>query len=486
MVPPPTQVAGDNGLLLQLARDDLAVYTGLVHRTAAGAAAIPPPHLANQFIPALEDDSLGDTLIIAPPDSAKTFSLIAAAGWWLGRDPTQHVAFISNTATQALKRGVAIRDTVALNPIYRAIFPGTRPDVGKGWSEAEWFVRRPDTGDKDPSMLATGVGGPLLGSRIDRGVLDDIADARNMATLGRRDKVRAWLQDTFTTRLTPDARVVMLCTRWHGQDPAAWAADQGWHVVHVDALTPAGASYWPDRWPLRKLACPPGPDGAPTHRSLGGYCWRETTARGQARRGYCRLWRLGTRRFAQQYRGQIVDDASALVKRHLWRTFSALPVGVSRGGIFVDTAHTESQRADYSVVLVAATDGVNVYILDVRRAQVEYPALEAMVQAAKARWGLPIYIEDTLGGKPLWQRLRREVPGVVPWRIEGRSKLARVEACLPYFEAGNVHVLAGAGWVDPLVEEAAAFPDGAHDDQVDAVTMALLTLLTGPRWGAVR
>ena len=31
-----------------------------------------------------------------------------------------------------------------------------------------------------------------------------------------------------------------------------------------------------------------------------------------------------------------------------------------------------------------------------------------------------------------------------------------------------------APWVNDLIEECAAFPNGAHDDQVDAMTQALL------------
>ena len=36
-----------------------------------------------------------------------------------------------------------------------------------------------------------------------------------------------------------------------------------------------------------------------------------------------------------------------------------------------------------------------------------------------------------------------------------------------------------APWVDDFIEECAAFPQGAHDDQVDAMTQALL------RWHAI-
>ena len=46
----------------------------------------------------------------------------------------------------------------------------------------------------------------------------------------------------------------------------------------------------------------------------------------------------------------------------------------------------------------------------------------------------------------------------------------------PLIEAGNIflpHPLYAA-WVNDFIEECAAFPNGAHDDQVDAMTQALL------------
>ena len=51
----------------------------------------------------------------------------------------------------------------------------------------------------------------------------------------------------------------------------------------------------------------------------------------------------------------------------------------------------------------------------------------------------------------------------------------------PLIEAGNVYLPHPqlAPWVNDLIEECAAFPNGAHDDQVDAMTQALL------RWNMV-
>ena len=59
--------------------------------------------------------------------------------------------------------------------------------------------------------------------------------------------------------------------------------------------------------------------------------------------------------------------------------------------------------------------------------------------------------------------------------------MARARAVSPLIEAGNVYLPRPqiAPWVNNFIEECAAFPNGAHDDQVDAMTQALL------RWNMV-
>jgi predicted phage terminase large subunit-like protein len=76
--------------------------------------------------------------------------------------------------------------------------------------------------------------------------------------------------------------------------------------------------------------------------------------------------------------------------------------------------------------------------------------------------------------------LSREIPGILPVNPEG-GKVARAAAVSPLIEAGNIYLPhpLWAPWVSDFIEECAAFPNGAHDDQVDAMTQALL------RWNMV-
>ena len=71
--------------------------------------------------------------------------------------------------------------------------------------------------------------------------------------------------------------------------------------------------------------------------------------------------------------------------------------------------------------------------------------------------------------------LAREIPGIIPVNPEG-GKIGRAAAVSPLIEAGNVYLPHPQlfPWVNDFIEECAAFPNGAHDDQVDAMTQMLL------------
>jgi predicted phage terminase large subunit-like protein len=105
------------------------------------------------------------------------------------------------------------------------------------------------------------------------------------------------------------------------------------------------------------------------------------------------------------------------------------------------------------------------------------PATVRAVRQLTAKWPATIakLIEDKANGSAVIQMLAHEIPGLLPVN-PGGGKVARAAAVSPLIEAGNIFLLHPlyAPWVNDFIEECAAFPNGAHDDQVDAMTQALL------------
>ena len=61
---------------------------------------------------------------------------------------------------------------------------------------------------------------------------------------------------------------------------------------------------------------------------------------------------------------------------------------------------------------------------------------------------------------------------------KGQDKIARINAVSDMFSSGHVW-FPETGWAARTVEEILAFPAGEHDDEVDAMTLALMRIRKG-------
>ena len=108
------------------------------------------------------------------------------------------------------------------------------------------------------------------------------------------------------------------------------------------------------------------------------------------------------------------------------------------------------------------------------RARLDCPGTVKAVRDLTNKWPGTVakLIEDKANGSAVIQMLAQEIPGLLPVNPEG-GKVARAAAVSPLIEAGNVYLPHPlyAPWVNDFIEECAAFPNGAHDDQVDAMTL---------------
>jgi len=403
-----------------------------------------------EWIAALEDQSIRRLLIIAPPGHAKTsWVSIFYPIWRLGYDSTLHFCILSNTARQANRPSVAAREIIKNSNEYHQLFPYIRPDYIKGWAEYEWFVQRQNLADKDASLVAAGVFGPILGARFDELILDDCVDQENSATARQREKVREWMKATAFSRLTANGRVICVMTRWHEHDLAADFMSMGFHVIHMPALGyyGEGRALWPKAWPVARL---------------------EEKRRDQ-----------GSLRFEAMYQGHPTMPQGSVLKRSWWKLEEQWPVAYEDTIQVWDTAFKEGEETDYSVCLTLGLLSGNVYVLDLLRERMEWPELTRAVRSQYRRFTpRVVVIEDRASGQSLLQALRLENVPVMPVKAD-HSKLARTTAVSGFVEAGRVHLPAKAIWIDDLIEECAAFPTGTHDDIVDSLTHGLTYFFLG-------
>lgn len=190
--------------------------------------------------------------------------------------------------------------------------------------------------------------------------------------------------------------------------------------------------------------------------------------------------RLNPRDFASLYQQQPYIEGGNILKSEWWNYYpeDLNPTNFQSLIIAADTAFKKTETADYSVAIVAGlTHEGDIYIVDIHRGRWDYPELRAKLININATWrgrGLrALYVEDKASGQSIIQDLRRESGiAVVPYKVVN-DKVSRINGITPLIQGGRVWLPEKATWLDDFVEECVAFPSGKHDDQVDALSMAV-------------
>jgi predicted phage terminase large subunit-like protein len=186
--------------------------------------------------------------------------------------------------------------------------------------------------------------------------------------------------------------------------------------------------------------------------------------------------RLGSYSFAALYQQRPAPIDGGLFKRAWFKTIDHAPKGLKwkRG---YDLALSTKTSADYTASFRCAFDGRGTLYIDGGfRKRIEFPEqkryiLERMLNESDTEHG----IESALHGAAFVQELRR-TPGFLnrafrSIRVTG-DKFTRALAWANKAEEGSLRLVRGA-WNDTFIDEACSFPNSAHDDQIDAVSIAV-------------
>ena len=180
--------------------------------------------------------------------------------------------------------------------------------------------------------------------------------------------------------------------------------------------------------------------------------------------------------FQQEYEAQFVDMAGARVKRE-WLRHGDPPAAFEQVTMGVDLAISTKEGADYTacVVLGRTTNGFT-WVIAAERTRAAFHGVTDFIQAMAARYRPSIIaIEQVQYQAAVVQELLRNtqlpVIGVKP----DRDKVTRFQPLEARYEQGLV-------WHAPRLttfeDELLSFPEGEHDDLVDASAYAFNALTT--------
>lgn len=324
--------------------------------------------------------------------------------------------------------------------------------------------------------IATSTGGVGTGERVHVAVNDDLLRANDARSDLKREQAIEHMKAMSTRGVDPATFAqVLIMQRLHEEDPTGWAIEQGgWEQLILPA------EFEPDRRAITSIGW------QDPRTKEGELLWPEQF--GPEEIGGIKK-ALGSYGTAAQLQQKPAPGDGGHFQPGMIRIVDALPFGMrkARGWDLAATLEADSASADWTVgVLIGRDDLMRIFICDVVRfrgspLQVQQSLLNT---AALDGHDVPISGPQDPGqaGKSQAFSFIQLLAGYdVEFSVETGDKVTRSSPFSAQVEAGNVHMLR-APWNKDLIDEMASFPNGRHDDQIDACSRAFHRLLTAKRW----
>ena len=387
-------------------------------------------------------------IINIPPRYSKTELVNNFVAWSLGHAPDSEFIMTSYASQLASNNSWQIREEIQ-HPVYRDIFPGVdlRPDSA---AKHEW---RTIAGG---IVYAAGAGGTITGYGAGKHrpgfggaiIIDDPHKADEARSDVIRQGVIEWFQNTLESRKNDpeNTPIILIMQRLHEKDLSGWLLDGGngeeWEHICLPALADDGAALWPEKHSSDRLKM---------MRQAAPYT------------------------FAGQYQQKPSPPEGNIFKPDAIEVVDAIPVGTRfvRAWDFAASIEQPGKDPDWTVGFkLGETPAKRWIIADVGRFRGGPETVEAGLLNAAKRDGTSTRVripqDPGQAGKSQAANFTKLLAGfTVSSKPVSGDKVTRSEPFAAQVNVGNV-MMVRAEWNDALVAEMRVFPNGAHDDQVDA------------------
>jgi predicted phage terminase large subunit-like protein len=428
-------------------------------------------------------------MIYAPPGSAKsTYATVLFPTWWFTQHPRSAIISASHTGDLAESFGRRVRNTADANSELLGYTLSADSRAAGKW----------DT-DSGGEYLAAGVGKAIAGRRADLAVIDDpVASRESAESLLERERTYNWYRGDLYDRLKPGARVILIMTRWHEDDLGGRLdADEleggdKWHRILLPALAEhaddplgreMGAALWPEWEDERMLARKRRVVGE--REWIAKYQQRPAPQEGAIfnpdQMGIIEMIPVETGEEAIVHAIRYNPISRSLRSFETSRPADFVPKRV-RAWDLASTAAIGTRDPDWTVGLLMRRTMYKRYIVEnIVRERLSPQGTETLIRTCHEADDLDITYNFTQdpgqAGKAQIAALTRICPHRrISWQVASGDKATRAWPVASQVNVGNVSMLR-AGWNTPLRDELANFPNGVHDDQVDAFSAAYEKLL---------
>lgn len=407
----------------------------------------------------------GRLMVFMPPGSAKsTYASVVFPSWFLGR--TKDKKMITVTYGDSLSRKLGRRTRgICKQKAFNRFFSTA---ISRHSSAAdEWAL------DNGSEYMSAGILAGVTGNRADGIVIDDPVKGRSEANSEAISK-STWdaYNDDIKTRLKPGGFIVIVQTRWSEKDlsgrllPEKWNGESGlirctdgqdWDVICL----PAKCEF----------------EGDPLGRKVGEYLWPEWFDE-----KHWSQFENSPITWASLYQQRPSPSEGGLFKPDKIEIVGAIPAGTTFCRAW-DLAATAG-GGDWTVgAKIGKTPEGKFIITNIQRAQKSSDDVRFLIKNTAMTDGVACRIripqDPGQSGKAQANDLIRMLGGysVKAEVVSGRKEI-RAEPLASQINVGNVQMLLG-DWNEPLLSELRMFPNGAHDDQIDALSDAFNEINAG-------
>ncbi len=408
-----------------------------------------------------ETDKAFEILIVnTPPQHGKSESVTATfPSWYVMRNPDKNVIQVSYGDDLSRKFGLQNLNKVRE---FGGLF-GVEVDPDKH-SAMNFGIKGHQGG-----MKSAGYGAGITGNPADLIIIDDPVKNRVEAD-SESNREAKWndFEDSIKSRLSAGGKIILIMTRWHEDDLAGRLIKNYEEYVTVVNL-PCEAEE--DDLLGREVGEPLCPEIGKDKKWLKSFKASHTGEHG------LRSWNA-------LYQGRPTAIEGNLIKREWWKFYkkSDYELGLLKLDtmlISVDAAFKAADNNDYVAIEVWGRRENKIYLVEVCNEHLNFTATIQKIRLMKARYpkARRVLIEDKANGTAILEVLKNETMGVVAVNPD-KSKEARVNAVSFAIEAGNVYLPEDEKFTWEFIDQCASFPNGKHDDMVDAMSQALAKLTT--------
>lgn len=407
--------------------------------------------------------------IEVPPGTMKSLAVsVFWPAWEWGPRGMQSMRFVATSHSERL----AIRDNLRARRLIQSEWLQKRwPIKMVGDQNAKTKFENDKTGFREAMPFTS-----LTGTRGDRVVIDDPLSVDDALSDPKRAAVNTTFLEAVPTRLNNPAKsaIVVVMQRLHQRDVVGTIEAKGLgydrlvlpmefeperrcrtSIGFEDPRTEDGELLFPARFPREVLDR--------DRKTMGSYAW------------------------AGQMQQRPAPRDGGMFKRGWFEVVEAMPQAAKSNGVRRwDIAATEDQPGrdpDYLAGVRVFEHGGVFYVDSVVRDRVSPAGVERIIKNTAEADGRAVRIRIPQDPGAAGKIAAAAYIGMLPMFdiravLETGSKIVRANPVSAQAEAGNIKLVRGP-WIEDFLSELCDFPNGAHDDQVDALSGAFAELVTG-------